>query len=163
MFKSMFTFITTMALALGVSVTAVAEDGKIYAAAECVDVSSGSDVRYYGGRAYNNGTATRTIECPIVKDSIGSTQIHDAHFYVKDLHFTSNVSCSLWTQAATTSGAWGWYTSRSSSGTNTNPQQLLYPAQPIYANHGYGVFRCSVPGRYSGQASWLVSYRADET
>ena len=149
---------------LGASLNVAAEDGKIHPGANCIDGYNTGDLRSYGGRIYNNSsTSARTFECPGVKDSMGSNQIHDATVYVIDQNYNSNVGCSLWTQNSTTTGAWGFYTSRSSSGTNPTPQALSFPAQPIYSNHGYSVIRCTLPPRYSGQVSRLVCYRIDKT
>ena len=150
-------------LLAGASLNVAAEDGKVHPGANCIDGYNTGDLRAYGGRIYNNSSSrTRTFECPGVKDSMGSNRINDATVYVIDQNFNSNVNCSLWTQSSTTTGAWGFYTSRSSSGTNPTPQALTYPSQPIYTNHGYSVFRCAVPPRYSGQVSRIVSYRLDE-
>jgi hypothetical protein len=149
-------------LALGVT-PSFAADGKIYAASDCVDAHSSGKAKYYNGRVKNKETSgVLYMECPIVKDDIADTSVNSGHFYVKDMNFDSNISCTLKTQSATNSGSWGWYTTRSSIGTSPTPQKLLYPSQPIYADSGYMVFRCTVPPVYSGKPSWLVSYRIDE-
>jgi hypothetical protein len=149
--------------ALGLTPPAFAADGKIYAAAECVDASSSGNARYSYGRAYNTSTLSNLyMECPVVKETVADTSLQDGHFYVKDMHYLANISCTLATQSATSTGPWGWYTTRSSTGTSTSPQKLSYSSQPMYANSGYTVFKCTVPPRYNGNPSYLVSYRVDE-
>ncbi len=150
--------------ALGLTPPAFAADGKIYAAAECVDAYSSGNARYSYGRAYNNASSLVDLhmDCPVVKETVADTSLQDGHFYVKDMHYFANISCTLATQSATSTGASGWFTTRSSTGTSSTPQKLSYPSQPMYANSGYTVFRCTVPPRYNGNPSFLVSYRVDE-
>jgi hypothetical protein len=149
--------------ALGLTPPAFAADGKIYAAAECVDALSSGNSGYYYGRAYNNSASSYLImECPVVKDTVADTSLQDGHFYVTDIHYSADINCTLMTQSATSTGPWGWFTTRSSAGSSWTPQKLSYPSQPMYADTGYTLFRCTVPPRYNGNASALVSYRVDE-
>jgi hypothetical protein len=144
-------------IALAVAAPALATDGKLYTPSSC---HPSGNVSFFFGRAYNIGAGTATLDCPVVKDSIGGI-VERAFAWVVDQSFIDDVRCTLGVWNATTPGVIGVFETRSSVGTNPNPQQLNFLAKPSISP-GYIDLRCIVPGVYDGFRSQVAGYRVDE-
>ena len=153
-------------MALGASV-ALAEDGKVYAGAECRALS-GTVSTNSRAAVFNPSTSNSArVICPIVHDTIGGTQdnISSAVVTVIDANNDSSaqsVSCRLLAHLRKNGGWFGTFSSAKHS-SNGDPVTLNFGSLGTSDNHHY-YFRCTLPPRdqNTNSASYIVSYRLNE-
>ena len=147
------TLITAIVAALLASAgVASADDGKTYPGAACMADTAGIDHSW--GRAIHDSKYTHWFECPAVKDG---SNIRSAWVRVIDRHYSKNAVCRVHSMSSTSASPSGWWQQRSTSGSSTSPQALIFPALPAYSTGHYFV-ACEMPPRYSGNPSVLVAY-----
>jgi hypothetical protein len=152
--------LVTIAMAtLGIS-QVHAVDGKNYPGSMCVRWS-GTSTPVYNFSAIGNPSSTTWLylDCPAVKDA---SNIASGWVRMLDRHYSSNISCRLYSVYASTGGYYGWVTPVvSSTGSSANPQHR--PFGGIGGNsiaHYY--YSCSIPPTYSGYVSYITSYQVSE-
>lgn len=127
--------------------------------ASCQSVQGGELTYGTGGEAYNGGTATSQILCPIQRPGNGTyaNVVDVPRLFVLDRHPTANVCCKL--QSKNPSGTRITSTEVCSTGASTDYQPLALPS--VYDNTTWSQFSlvCSVPGSASLGLSGIQAYR----
>jgi hypothetical protein len=141
---------------------ALAEDGKIYPGSLCVRYA-GTSTPSYNFSAIGNpsNSSWLYLDCPVIHDSINGS-IHDGWVDTIDSHYSSDVRCSLNSFYRSGSSWYGWWSpNRHSSGSGSHKQRLYYSGLGSNSSsHQY--LSCRIPPRYSGNTSYIISYRVDE-
>ncbi|MBI4509435.1 MAG: hypothetical protein HY698_07340 [Deltaproteobacteria bacterium] len=139
-----------------------ATDDKVYPGAGCVkEGTTGTPLVDDRGRIWNASlTEWLWVECPIVRDDTGGV-VDDADLYAYDLHYSNNITCTLYGWNREGSGVNGIST-RSTSGSNSGGQALDFDALNWAGSDWYNVIRCGIPPMYSGNRSGISSYKIAE-
>ncbi|WP_437607346.1 hypothetical protein WMF20_42025 [Sorangium sp. So ce834] len=139
-----------------------AADSKVFPATFCRQAGSSSAVSYdINGRVHNPTASTQTVICPIVRD-VTDSKWNQLTVVVADRHYSENVSCRAW--SAQTDGL-GWYQQTNTTGSFPDwwsAQELTFGTQPTERHDGTYYLECSIPPRYSGLDSGVLSYRITE-
>lgn len=139
-------------------------DAKVYAASFCVGrVNSSSVIDYWRGRTINLGAGGNWVDCPLVRDILGSGHTANAWVKVVDRHPSDNVSCGLWSQNVDSSDGWsGNVVGQSSSGSSTAVQTLNFLVLNNFSANSSYAMECFLPGSYTGNNSQIVAYSLTE-
>lgn len=158
LFKLLLLFVCVTAV--GVS-QAHAVDGKIYTGSSCVRWSGTTSPIYNFSAIGNPADSWLYVDCPVIHDSINAS-INSGWVKVIDQNYTYNARCNLNSIYRNGGSWWGWWTpNQSSAGSSSSPQTLSFGG--IGSNsisHYY--YSCRIPPIYSGNRSYLISYKVDE-
>lgn len=151
--------------ALGSSEASWAEDGKVYAGAECVAYSGTIRSNSFAAVYNSSNTASASVVCPIIHDSLGEQNINSAVVTVIDANndaASQSVSCRLLAHRRNNGTWFGNWTGIQSS-INGDPATLNF-GNLVTSNAQHYYIRCTIPPRDSdtNRASYIVSYRLDE-
>lgn len=144
---------------------ASAEDGKLYAGAEC-RAYSGAIVTNSFAAVYNSSaTTSASVVCPVIHDSLGDQDINSAVVTVIDANndaAAQRVSCRLLAHLRNNGNWFGTWTSEQFS-IDGDPATLNFGNLVTSNDHHYYI-RCTIPPRDqdTNAASYIVSYRVDE-
>ena len=137
-------------------------DAKVYPGD--MAVARNGDVRFSNGSVYNaSSTAYATVELPIINDDLGRG-ISKSYVYVVDRNPVANITCRLNTLYWNNThdqfyGYWG--SSRSTVGSSGN-QGTLTMGSATHGSTRHEFITCTLPPRYYGNASYIISYKIEE-
>lgn len=120
-------------------------------------------VSYDGsGRVFNRTTSSVTVVCPLIRDN-SKKAWQEIQVSVADRHHTQDISCRAF--SAKEDGLPVASTTDHSTGSNISSfaSQILLLGKPAQ-ERDYGTFyvRCNIPGKDSGYASGILTYRIIE-
>lgn len=147
-------------MVIGVS-QAHAVDGKEYAGSACVPYGTNNRYPSYNFSAIGNPSATQWLylDCPAVHDA---RNISSGWVRVMDLHYYSDVTCSLNSIYFSGGAVWGWGTpERSSVGSSANTQQLAFGGVGA-SDIAHYYYSCRIPPTFNGNLSYITSYQVIE-
>ncbi len=142
-------------------------DTKIYPGSMGAKWSSSNTEYVIEHGAIGNPSSTQRlgINLPVINDNVGGLFLYGTVTVVdrNDQRF-EDIRCNLNSRFYSGSRYFGWYTPTQHSTNRGNSQQdIRFPAIPSNILAHY-YFNCTIPERdhYSGQRSWVVSYKVDE-
>jgi len=146
------------------STSAFATDGKLYSAASCQAINGNHPSNYVFG-TFNHLNFPTSLRCPIVRD-VTTKGIKKAWIRVVDAHFTENVECTLYslrTDVNGLNGMQGFWSTKSTSGSDSAVQALEFGNLDHHPNNSQYLFSCKVPAAYQG-GSWsgVTGYYVEE-
>jgi hypothetical protein len=155
---------TLLAVTALLAAPAHAADGHIYPASSCAPNTSYDDVTHYWGRLKNNTASSINFECPVARDNL-LHQVNKGDVWVINQNYNQSLSCTLGMVEAhtgSTSSVSLFFSTRSTGVVSSAPQKLASFGALGHIGNGYLHMVCSVPGKYSGQESGVVSYLVEE-
>ena len=146
--------VTTLSLAL----PARAADGKAYPSTMC-QPSSGEAAPFFSGTATIDPNSGHFVNCPIVRETIGTGGIAAASIVVRDLSPVEDVECTLLSLRSDNTLVASSF--RKSAGSSNAVQTLSFGALTSASNGNYTI-NCRIPKRNGAAFSSIVAYRVDE-
>jgi hypothetical protein len=143
--------------------SAFAADGKIYPGSMGAKWSSNEPDPVLSFGAIGNPSATKwlRLDLPVIHDSINHS-IKDGWVKAIDMHYSGNISARLYSVYRNGCSWYGWLSpSQATSGVNCAAQTLSFGALGSNSSAHY-YYSCSIPPTYSGQVSYIVSYKVNE-
>lgn len=141
---------------------ALAVDGKNYPASMCVKWSgTGTTFLSWSSMGNNSSSGWVYLDCPAVKDA---RNIYSGWVRATDRHYSSDISCGLYSTYRRTSDSAVFYWSpgtKATTGSGNHVQHLSYggaSADP----YGHYYYSCSIPPTYGGNASQIHTYNVTE-
>lgn len=143
---------------------AQAADSRIYPGVMCVPDSDHTEVGTHWGRVKNDSATPMWFDCGIVRDNLNSS-IAGGDVWVINQNYDESLSCTLGIflpLSGGTHGSSGFFSTRSTNVVSSAPQKLASFAALGHLADGYMMMSCTVPPKYNGKQSAVVSYRVTE-
>lgn len=132
-----------------------------YPGVTCHNNGGGSYVTWYGTVYNGSGSGELNVICPAIKQH---TNVASATLQLYDRNSTVNVSCTLVNEYVTSSGAYNWSNTQTSSGYGSAYMNLTFSGLGSSGggtDHYY--FNCTVPRAENGNVSHIVGYTINES
>ena len=157
--RNLLTMTMFVAVSVFFATSAMATD--YYPGTECVLGYSATNNLYYSmNQALSDETYSSNFYCPMYSNSGGFTQMRGG-VHVIDTNSTYDVSCSLRTFGI--SGTSYNYSTKTSTGSSTTPQGLIFDYVSRASGRAYVYMRCSVPGKDGSSRSGIHSYYSTQS
>lgn len=144
--------------------TVMAGDAKTYPGSMCVRYSGSNPSYSYSLIGNPSSSQWLYLDCPVINDSM-SEDLANSWVSILDRHYSKNVCCSInsvyWNSSAARVYGW-WGGNKCSSGSGNHLQKRTWGGLGGAGENVHTYFSCKIPPTYSGHASYIVNYHANE-
>jgi hypothetical protein len=148
--------LTAVAVCLGGTSGALAQDAKTFPGTFCQASGSSQDMYYSNSEIANRTAATQSVICPIVRDNVAQPWQWLA-VRVRDRHATQDITCVAYSQNL--DGTTVWSQSRSSAGEGF---ATLFFNVPLEQSFGTYTLLCQLPPMEANVPSYISTYAIQE-